>query len=158
MPKDRHFSVEQNEDIAVGLIEALSRPSNPAHRLLEMTKTWPEQSPDVPFDLHKQYRTARQLRPAEIDQLVAAYRTGSTVYELAARLGIHRVTVGRHLRNRGIDTTPPGLDPADVPAVAELYRSGWALAKIAKKFDTSADTVRTRLLETGVKIRTPWER
>jgi hypothetical protein len=43
------------------------------------------------------------------------------VSELAKRLGIHRSTIGKHLRARGIDTTPPGLQPDDVPAALELY-------------------------------------
>jgi hypothetical protein len=91
----------------------------------------------------------RQLRSFEVDELVQAYGAGATVYDLATQFGINRVTVGKPLRGRGIDTKPPGLHPDDVPAAAELYRSGWLLARIAEKFGTTDDTVRARLLEVG---------
>jgi len=100
------------------------------------------------------YRTARQLRPAEIDKLVVDYQGGATVYELAKQYGISRGIVGKHLRSRGIDTKPPGLHPDDVPTAADLYVSaGWSLARIAEKFRTTANTVRVRLLEVGVAMR-----
>jgi hypothetical protein len=100
----------------------------------------------------------RQLRPAEVDQLVSAFGAGSTVKALAAQFGIHRVTVGQHLRARGIDTKPPGLAPDDVPAAATLYRAGWSLARIGEKFGTTDDTVRAYLLKVGVRMRAPHER
>jgi transposase-like protein len=84
---------------------------------------------------------------------VAAYQAGSRLHELAPRFGISRSTVGKHLRTRGIDTKPPGLHPDDVPEAARLYRTGWPLARIAEKFDTTADTVRRQLLKEGVRIR-----
>jgi DNA-binding CsgD family transcriptional regulator len=95
----------------------------------------------------------RQLRPAEVDDLVETYQAGATVFDLAARFGIDRRTVGQHLRRRGIETTPPGLHPDDVPAAFELYESGWSLQRIAEKFGTSANTVRARLLEADVLMR-----
>ncbi len=97
----------------------------------------------------------RQLRPDEVDELVAAYGDGATTQELAVRFSVHRATVGQHLAARGIDTKSPGLHPDDVPAAADLYRSGWSLARIAKKFGTTDDTVRARLLEVGVRMRDP---
>jgi DNA-directed RNA polymerase specialized sigma24 family protein len=106
----------------------------------------------------RSYRTARQLKPAELDELVMAYAAGATVFELGDRFGIDRRTVGKHLRGRGVDTTPPGLDPEDVSAAAELYREGWSLLRIAEKFGTTASTVRRRLLEIGLRMRKPWER
>jgi transposase-like protein len=100
----------------------------------------------------------RQLRPHEVDELVAAYRAGAMVKDLAARFGVHRMTVGQHLATRGVDTKPPGLHPTEVSVAAELYRAGWPLARIAEKFDTTASTVHRRLTEVGVRMREPWER
>lgn len=99
------------------------------------------------------YRTARQLRPAEVDELVATYQSGGTIRQLAVQFGIHRSTVGQHLSARGIDTQPPALHPDDVPAAADLYRSGWSLARIAEKYNTTDDTVWRRLREVGVEMR-----
>ncbi|WP_284742793.1 helix-turn-helix domain containing protein [Amycolatopsis sp. RTGN1] len=120
--------------------------------MLGLVQTWP----DLPIcdANHKPvHRTARQLRPAEIDELVAAYQAGDRVRELATRFGVSRDTVGKHLRSRGIDTKPPGLHPDDVPEAARLYRSGWPLARVAEKFNTTASTVQRRLLELEVRMR-----
>lgn len=97
---------------------------------------------------------ARRLRPEEIDELVAAYVDGTTTKELGERFKIHKTTVGKHLRARGIDTTPPGLAPELVPEAVGLYeKQGWSTERIAVKFATSAGTIRSRLLEAGVKMR-----
>jgi hypothetical protein len=146
-----------SKPVMVDLIEALSSPPMPVTRMLEMAVTWPEQSESEPYQ-RQHCKTARQLRPSEIDALVAAYQAGSTVYELAKHFGIHRATVGQHLRTRGVDTTPPGLDLDDLPIAVKLYQEGWSLAKIAERFDTSSNTVRKSLRETGVVMRRPWER
>jgi len=140
----------------VGLIEALSSPSKRASRALEMAPTWSRQAVGEPLQ-SQGCRTARQLRQPEIDALVAAYGAGGTVHELAVEFGIHRVTVGQHLRALGVDTTPPGLNPDDVPMAVELYQSGWSLVRIAEKYDTSSNTVSKRLREVGVMMRRPWE-
>ncbi|MFB9728697.1 helix-turn-helix domain containing protein [Haloechinothrix salitolerans] len=89
---------------------------------------------------------------------MAEYLAGATVYVLAERYGIHRATVGQHLAARDIDTQPPGLHPDDVPTTVELYQAGWSLARIATKFHTSDMTVRARLLEAGVVMRSPHKR
>ncbi|MFD2464307.1 helix-turn-helix domain-containing protein [Amycolatopsis samaneae] len=135
--------------IRVGLIEALKNPCYRVRRLLDLAKAWPEQQKLV-VDHDTPTRTARQLEVDDIDRLVAAYAKGATVHELAERFGIHRSTVGRHLRARGVDTVPPGLCPADVPAAVELYRSGWTYAQIADKFDVGESTVRDHLHRAGV--------
>ena len=115
----------------VDLFSALSHPCRGAKRLLELARDWPAESqPCQPQEQVQPQllRTARQLPAAELDHLVAAYHGGATVYELARQFGIHRTTVGKHLRARGVDTTPLALVPGDVPAAAELYRHGWSLA------------------------------
>jgi DNA invertase Pin-like site-specific DNA recombinase len=80
------------------------------------------------------------------------------VYELGTRFGIHRVTVGRLLRARGVNTTPPGLHPDDLSEAIDLYRAGLSTARIAKKFGTTQSTVWLRLREAGVVMRKRWER
>ena len=96
------------------LFSALSHPCRGAKRLLELARDWPaELQPCQPQgQVQPQLlRTARQLPAADLDHLVAAYHDGATVYELARQFGIHRTTVGKHLRARGVDTTPLGLVP-----------------------------------------------
>lgn len=136
----------------VGLIEALSNPSRQVRRLLEMAVTWPDSLP-VELPPAVSYKTARQLRPAEVDELVVAYRAGASTRELGVRFGVYRTTVGRHLQARGIDTRAPALRLEDVKAAAELYRAGWTLDKIAKRYSVGNNTVRTHLLAVGVVMR-----
>lgn len=138
----------------MGVVEALSHANLPVRRLLEIAVNWPDGLPGE-VRTTSTYRTMGQIRPSEVDELVEAYEAGATVYDLAARFGIHRATVGQHLQTRGIDTQPPGLHPDDVPAAADLYRSGWSLVRIAEKFGTSGNTVRRRLLEVGIRMRDP---
>lgn len=144
------------------VVQALSHPAKTARRLLKLVVTWPNDAAgNAAYLPTHHYRTARQLRPVEVDELVQGYVGGATVFELATQFGIDRRTVGQHLRKRGIDTRPPRLRPEDVPDAAELYRSGWSLAKIAHKFGlkaSGATTVRRYLLEAGVVMRKPWER
>ncbi len=75
------------------------------------------------------------------------------MYELGELYGINRQTVGKHLRQRGVDTRAPGLAPEDVGAAAVLYQRGWSLADIADRFDTLPNTVRSRLKEKGITMR-----
>jgi DNA-binding CsgD family transcriptional regulator len=42
----------------------------------------------------------RRLKPHEIEALVAAYRGGMTMKDLARTFGIHRVTVSAYLRQQ----------------------------------------------------------
>lgn len=136
------------------MIEALSNHAPPVKRLLEQALTWEDTDPGM-LPTTRNCRVARQLRPAELDELVKGYRAGMTVFQLADQFGIDRRTVGRHLRKRGIDTTPPGLQREDVPAAADLYRSGWSLGRIGTKYGIASTTVRVYLLRTGVAMRKP---
>lgn len=75
------------------------------------------------------------------------------MYQLAARFGIHRSTVGQHLRARGVDTTPPGLDPDQLARAIRLYESGLPLSAVATKLSVPQSTVREHLLAAGVAMR-----
>jgi transposase-like protein len=137
----------------VGLIEALTHPSQQVKRLLEMAVTWEDVPPDTVLIPARPYRTMRHLDAMEIDDLVKAYGDGATVYELAKQFGIHRSTVGKHLQACGVDTTPPALRPEDVAAAAELYCSGLSLARVGSKFGVAASTVREHLIAAGLTMR-----
>ena len=103
----------------------------PVRRLLELAESWDDAAlAELPQAAN--CKTARPLRPADVDNLVDAYRAGATVRELAERYGVHRVTIGRNLQARGVSTRQPALSASDVPRAARLYESGWSLAKIAE--------------------------
>jgi DNA-binding transcriptional ArsR family regulator len=136
----------------VGLIRAQSHHPGPVSQLLKLGHAWPAGLPDKTTPA-KPCRVFRQLTSGEIDGLVEQYRAGRTVFELAEAFGIHRVTVGQHLRARGIDTKPPAMRDEDVPEAASLYKEGWSLARLAQRFGTTSKSVQTRLLAAGVTMR-----
>lgn len=50
------------------------------------------------------------------------------------------------------------LSEREVLAAAELYRAGWSLEKLGRKFDVDDTTVWRRLKRAGVHMRAPHER
>jgi hypothetical protein len=148
-----------NDAYLVGAVEALSHRSTPVQRLLDLAKTWPDEPNDAGFaPPPKPFKTLRKLKPAEIDELVKRYQAGSSVYQLAELYDIHRITIGRHLRARGIDTTAPALTEEQVREAVQLYAEGWSCMKIAKHFGVGTETVRGRLHQAGLVMRGPHER
>jgi lambda repressor-like predicted transcriptional regulator len=90
--------------------------------------------------------------------LIVDYRTGLTVYQLAARFGCHRSTVSRCLKSNGVRMrlTPPSKE--QIEEAVGLYESGLSLAKVGEKIGCNPDTLRLRLRERGVVMRVPHDR
>jgi hypothetical protein len=80
-------------------------------------------------------------------------KAGTITRELGVQFGVWRGTVGKHLKERGIDTRAPILGPDEVQTAADLYRAGWTLDKIAKRYGTGYNTIRRHLLMHGVVMR-----
>jgi hypothetical protein len=83
---------------------------------------------------------ARQLDDDHIQQLIAGYQSGSTVYELGDQFGIERRTVSNILQRHGVQMRRRGLSPDQVDDAIHLYNLGWSLA-------------RTTLRERGIPTR-----
>lgn len=98
-------------------------------------------------------RRARQLGSDQVEQLIAAYQSGSTVYELAKMFGIERRTVSAILHRHDVPMRRCGLTDDQVGDAERLYDQGWSLARIGDRMNVTADTVRKRLLERGVTMR-----
>lgn len=144
--------VTSGDGAFVGVIEAVSHPSRPAKRLLARAATWPDSLSDGPPPTTS-YKTARQLRPAQVDKLVEEYLAGTTMRELARQFSVHRATVGKHLAARGVEAPPGLIPPEEVSTVVALYCDGWTLEQISQKFGTTRNTVRRRLQNAGVAMR-----
>jgi hypothetical protein len=56
-------------------------------------------------------RRARQLDADQVQELIAGYQAGATVYELATRFGIERRTVSAILHRHGVPVRRRGLSP-----------------------------------------------
>jgi transposase len=69
-------------------------------------------------------RRARQLSAEQIQELIASYQSGSTVYELGAQFGIERRTVSTILHRHGVPMRRRGLSPEQVDHAIHLYNLG----------------------------------
>ncbi|MCS4275148.1 lambda repressor-like predicted transcriptional regulator [Mycetocola sp. BIGb0189] len=81
------------------------------------------------------------------------YQAGQTLKATAAKHGIHRVTVGQVLDRTGTAKRPKGMSPGQVDMTARLYDSGLSLADVGAQLGFDAVTIRTMLLQRGVKTR-----
>jgi DNA-directed RNA polymerase specialized sigma24 family protein len=95
----------------------------------------------------------KRLTDHEVDQLVVAYRAGSTILELAAEFDCDRKTVICYLKLHCIETRYRRLSETQIDEAVRLYASGLSLAKLGKRFGVDPKTVRARLQERGVQLR-----
>jgi len=99
-------------------------------------------------------RPQKYLDRDEIDHLIAEYRAGSTIYELAERFGCHRQTVSRHLKAHGVQMRLRPLTEEQIQEVVRLYESGLSLQGIGDQIGACKSTVRSKLVERGTKLHT----
>ena len=95
----------------------------------------------------------RRLRQREIDELVAGYRAGATVYQLANEFRIHRGTVSLLLERQRVPLRNRPVSPAQIEQARVLYATGQYLAKVGKQLGCDANTVRLALVKVGVRMR-----
>ena len=93
------------------------------------------------------------LRPEQVDDLVAEYRSGATLVELAARFGVNRRTVAAHLVRREVPIRRGSFDPSRIHEAADLYLSGLTLVEVGVKVGAGPQAVRRALASHGIVIR-----
>jgi hypothetical protein len=98
-------------------------------------------------------RRARQLRADQIEQLIADYQSGATVYELGDRFGIERRTVSNILHRHDVPMRRRGLSPDQVDHAIHLYNLGWSLARVGEHLGVNHTTVLNKLRERGIATR-----
>lgn len=96
---------------------------------------------------------AKQLKEEEARELIAAYKAGAMVNQLAQRFGIARQTVSQILKRHGVALRMRGLTTQQIDEAVQLYEGGWSLERIGKRMGVDDMTVRSRLLERGVQMR-----
>ncbi|WP_410613954.1 hypothetical protein [Amycolatopsis sp. lyj-109] len=136
----------------VGAVEALSSTTKRTKRIFELARSLSVAS-KVELPVQPRLRTARQLRPEDIDELVRMFKDGASIPDLAAKYRVYRTTIGQHLRARGIDTQHFAFKPEDVRTAGRLYDAGWTLDQLADRYQVGNETVRARLVESGVRMR-----
>ncbi|MHB1776156.1 MAG: hypothetical protein ACYCU7_09230 [Acidimicrobiales bacterium] len=86
--------------------------------------------------------------------MVAAYRQGVPVEELAASFRINRTTVLGHVRRHGVPKRDRrALQPDDVDKAAKLYSEGRSAEWVAGELQVAASTVRRTLKDAGITLR-----
>ena len=83
----------------------------------------------------------KQVTPLVRDQLVADYRAGLGIYELAHKHGLHRYTVSQHLTAAGVVMRRTITDDEKTKA-RELYLAGATYAAIARQLKRDPTTVK----------------
>jgi hypothetical protein len=96
-----------------------------------------------------------QQRYVAVAQLVAAYHAGRRSSSAPLTVRHHRLTVSSILQCERVTLRSRGINPDDLPEVVPLYQDGWALARLASKFDASPSTATNTLRRAGVPIRRP---
>lgn len=96
---------------------------------------------------------ARQLGADQVQELIARYRSGETVYQLGARFGIERRTVSEILHRHDVPMRRCGLSAEQVDVAAHLYGLGWSLARVGRHLGVDAMTVLNRFRERGIPTR-----
>lgn len=89
--------------------------------------------------------------------MVSEYELGIRVKDMAAKYGISRETISRRLRRQAIGPRKVGLDNQQIKEAPRLYEQGNSLATIGERMGVSAQTVRSRLIAVGVKMRSSFE-
>ncbi|HHW51416.1 MAG TPA: helix-turn-helix domain-containing protein [Pseudoclavibacter sp.] len=84
---------------------------------------------------------------------MAEYQAGQTMKQIAAKHGIHRVTVSEVLDRTGTAKRPKGMSQSQVDMAARLYESGLSLARVGAQLGFDAATIRTMLLRNGIGTR-----
>lgn len=96
----------------------------------------------------------RRLGPDEVTELVAAYREGLPVNELAVLFQIDRTTVLGHVRRQGVPKRDRrALGPDAVRKAVHLYGAGLSAESVAEELQVAATTVRRSLKEAGITLR-----
>lgn len=109
--------------------------------------------PDDTQEASRRPARYRVLRPAEVDELVATYHDGATVYELGDRFGISRQTVSKTLKRQGVTMRLQSLTVEQIDEAVRLYGAGWSVGRIAERISVYPQTVMRRLHERNVRMR-----
>ena len=107
-----------------------------------------------------QERTVKQLTQqqkilsaGEISEVVTAYKSGLTIYQLAKQFNCHRTTISRHLQTQGVEMRNRPLSETQIDEAVKLYELGLSCLKIGKIIGADDTTILRRLRKRGVVVR-----
>lgn len=88
-----------------------------------------------------------------MDELVALYREGLSLRDVAERLGVYHRTAAAHLVRRGEPLRRRPLTKGQVSEAVRLYESGMTLLAVGRELGVSQGTIRRAVAAEGVTIR-----
>ncbi len=134
--------------------EAYYNPKDQVRALEQLREKLPNLDTLLPAPVEQDRpRRARRLGTDQIQELIAGYQSGSTVYELGAQFEIERRTVSAILHRHDVPMRRRGLSPDQVDHAIHLYNLGWSLARVGERLDVDHTTVLTKLRERGIPTR-----
>jgi hypothetical protein len=95
----------------------------------------------------------RRLGADQVQELIAGYQGGETVYQLGVRFGIERRTVSEILHRHEVPMRRGGLSAEQVDEAVHLYGLGWSLAQFGRHLGVDAMTVLNKFRERGIPTR-----
>ncbi|WP_133162882.1 transposase family protein [Arthrobacter glacialis] len=93
------------------------------------------------------------LNADEETQVVAMYLAGVTAKDVAAKFGVHRLTVSRAARRAGGRVGREPLTEREVEKAATSYTSGMSIAAVAKELSLPRESIRRQLIVASVEMR-----
>lgn len=96
-------------------------------------------------------RTARKLRPEEVEALIANYRATGSAATTAREFGITRQTVGQHLAKARISAVSRMNDEQQTHSVRR-YREGASASAIGREIGFSTHVVLNVLRSRGARV------
>ena len=125
--------------------------SEQGERIQEVLEIVPSGRPNNNSEAPRRFR--QTMDSAEIDDLVEAYKAGTSIKDLADEIGINRSTILKKLQGMGIPRRYPALDQGQCQEVCHLYERGLNSTEISQMFDVSPDTVLRAIRRGGVEVR-----
>ena len=95
----------------------------------------------------------RRLTGAQVAEMAAKYKSGATVYELAAEFGCHRTTVAERLKKAGIAMRGQSPTSEDVCSMVRLHAGGLSFQDVGQQLGFCANTVRSCLKKRQIRSR-----
>lgn len=100
----------------------------------------------------------RPVDPARLGHAIEVYRSGKTIEQTAAEVGIDPSVVSAALHASGVELHPRGPSPFRISLPADTlqrYRAGESVLSIARRLGVSRPVITRYLLREGAEIRGP---
>lgn len=119
--------------LEVHLTDALYNLPTPVKRLFEALHRGDLAGGEPRETIPTSQRRLKRLSPADVDQLVREYCDGQgSIYELADRWGVHRNTIAKYLKSRGLELGRLSLTNDEVRRAQRLRDDGLSFNAIGR--------------------------